>query len=275
MLELPEAFTIAGQINNTVAGQEIAGIIVGRSSHKLAWYYGEPDNYSGLLVGKHLGQAAGLGGLVRIAAGRAALLFGDGVGLRYHAPCEKRPTKHQMLIEFKDGSALSASVQMYGGLGCFGEDEFDNPYYKAAKEKRSPLTAIFDEDYFQQLMSVPDVSKLSLKAFLATGQRIPGLGNGVLQDILWDARIHPKRKMSSLSQAEQKRLYVSVKTILAEMARLGGRDTEKDLFGNAGRYRTVLSRNNVAMICPACGGRIHKENYLGGSIYYCSCCQNI
>jgi formamidopyrimidine-DNA glycosylase len=124
MLELPEAFTIAGQINNTGAGKEIAGIIVGRSPHKLAWYYGEPDNYSGLLVGKHLGQAAGLGGLVRIAAGRVALLFGDGVRLRYHAHCEKRPTKHQMLIEFKDGSALSASVQMYGGLGCFGEDEF-------------------------------------------------------------------------------------------------------------------------------------------------------
>jgi formamidopyrimidine-DNA glycosylase len=275
MLELPEAFTIAGQINDTVTGKVIAGIIVGRSPHKLAWYYGEPENFSGLLVGKILGQAAGLGGLVRIAAGPAALLFGDGVGLRYHAPAEKRPSKHQMLIEFEDASALSASVQMYGGLGCFVEDEFDNPYYKAAKEKLSPLSAIFDEDYFRQLMSAPDLPKLSVKAFLATGQRIPGLGNGVLQDILWDARIHPKRKMSSLSQAEQKRLYVSVKTILAEMARLGGRDTEKDLFGKYGGYRTILSRNNTGMTCPACGGSIQKENYLGGSIYYCGCCQNI
>jgi formamidopyrimidine-DNA glycosylase len=275
MLELPEAFTIAGQLNETVTGKVIAGIVVGQSPHKLAWYYGEPENYSGLLVGKTLGQAVGLGGLVRITAGPARLLFGDGVGLRYHAPAEKRPSKHQMLIEFEDSSALSASVQMYGGLGCFVESEFDNPYYKAAKEKPSPLSDVFNEGHFQQLTSSPDLPKLSVKAFLATEQRVPGVGNGVLQDILWDAQIHPKRKMNSLSAAEQKRLYLSVKTILTEMARLGGRDTERDLLGNLGGYRTVMSRNNAGLQCPACGGFIQKENYLGGSIYFCGNCQKI
>jgi hypothetical protein len=34
-----------------------------------------------------------------------------------------------------------------------------------------------------------EVKKLSLKALLATEQRIPGLGNGVLQDILFKARM--------------------------------------------------------------------------------------
>ena len=42
--------------------------------------------------------------------------------------------------------------------------------------------------------------KLTAKAFLATEQRIPGLGNGVLQDILWDAGIDPRFDMRSLSR---------------------------------------------------------------------------
>ena len=75
------------------------------------------------------------------------------------------------------------------------------------------------------------MQKLSAKAFLATEQRIPGLGNGVLQDILWYANIHPKRKISTLSAEQKHKLFRSVKTILAEMTELGGRDTERDLFG--------------------------------------------
>ncbi len=83
--------------------------------------------------------------------------------------------------------------------------------------------------------------KLSLKAFLATEQRIPGLGNGVLQDILYNARLHPKKKLGALSDGEFAALFSSVKNTLAEMTRNGGRDTEKDLFGSTGGYVTKLS----------------------------------
>jgi formamidopyrimidine-DNA glycosylase len=89
------------------------------------------------------------------------------------------------------------------------------------------------------------VQKLSAKAFLATEQRIPGLGNGVLQDILWYANIHPKRKISTLSAEQKHKLFRSVKTILAEMTELGGRDTERDLFGCNGGYITRLSKKTV------------------------------
>jgi len=88
--------------------------------------------------------------------------------------------------------------------------------------------------------------KLSAKAFLATDQRIPGLGNGVLQDILWTARIHPRRKMANLLPGAVGGMFGAVKSVLQEMVRQGGRDTEIDLFGCPGGYRTVLSKNTVA-----------------------------
>ena len=55
----------------------------------------------------------------------------------------------------------------------------------------------------------------------------------------------------------------------------GGRDTEKDLFGNAGGYTTKLSKNTAGKLCRNCGSIIKKESYMGGSIYYCNKCQKL
>jgi formamidopyrimidine-DNA glycosylase len=62
---------------------------------------------------------------------------------------------------------------------------------------------------------------------------------------------------------------------LADMAVRGGRDTEKDLFGKPGGYKTKASKLTVGNTCPVCGGSIRKESYMGGSIYYCDQCQRI
>lgn len=115
--------------------------------------------------------------------------------------------------------------------------------------------------------------KLSSKAFLATQQRIPGLGNGVLQDILWDAGIDPRFNMQNATEEDFKVLYSSVKKILGEMVERGGRDTEKDLFGQKGGYVTQLSKNSLHDPCIKCGYEIHKANYMGGTVYFCEHCQ--
>jgi formamidopyrimidine-DNA glycosylase len=112
-----------------------------------------------------------------------------------------------------------------------------------------------------------------MKALLATEQRIPGLGNGVLQDILFNAGVHPKRKKSTLSDFQKAELFHCLKVTLKSMTDRGGRDTEKDLFGNLGGYKSVLSKNTYSVPCPNCGDTIIKEAYLGGTIYYCPACQ--
>ena len=112
-----------------------------------------------------------------------------------------------------------------------------------------------------------------MKAFLATEQRFPGIGNGTAQDILFRAGLHPKRKLATLAKDDQDRLLASIVSTLREMTDLGGRDTEKDLFGKLGGYRTSMSKNTLAAGCPLCGGKITKEAYLGGSVYYCPHCQ--
>ncbi|HEY4712469.1 MAG TPA: endonuclease VIII [Dehalococcoidia bacterium] len=275
MIELPEALNIAGQINNALYGKRIASVIVAQTPHKLAWYYGEPQKYSDLLVGRTIGKANACGGMVEIKAENANILLGEGAGIRFHGKNEPRPAKHQLLIEFDDHSAISVSIQMYGGIGSFLEGELDNLYYRVAKEKPSPFSPAFDKAYFGHIISSQEVQKLSLKALLATDQRIPGLGNGVLQDILFNAKMHPKKKVITLSEKDKEVLFGSVKSTLSAMAAQGGRDTESDLFGHPGGYKTILCKNTVDKPCPVCGTGIKKEAYMGGSVYYCEKCQRL
>ena len=77
----------------------------------------------------------------------------------------------------------------------------------------------------------------------------------------------------TLSEEDIDRLFNTVKSTLEEMTCRGGRDTEKDLYGALGNYRTILSKNTYHDPCPICGERIQKEAYLGGRIYYCPHCQ--
>lgn len=276
MIEIPEALVLAKQVNETVAEKEIVRVIAEHSPHKFAWYHKDPQQYEDILIGRKIQHATAVGGLLELQVGDAKLVFSDGVNLRYYPAESKMPAKHQLFIEFEDGSALVASVQMYGGLSCYpqGEEETSS-YYMVAKEKPSPLSKEFDEAYFEGISSAKEVQKLSVKAFLATEQRIPGLGNGVLQDILWRAKLHPKRKMNTLSEEEKAFLYHTIKEVLLEMTEAGGRDTDKNLFGIAGGYETAMSRNHVGEHCHVCGQPIIKDAYLGGSVYYCENCQKL
>jgi len=273
MLELPEAIVISQQLDQTVKGKRIKEVVTEASPHKFAWYFDDPSAYDALLRGRRIEGAVSYGGRIEMPAEDAFLQFGDGVNLRYYETDEKRPAKHQLLVVFDDDSALTATVAMYGMLFAYPPHAMDDEfYYKAAKEAVPPLSDGFDYPYFQTLFDEKSL-KMSAKAFLATEQRIPGLGNGVLQDILLNANIHPKKKMNTLSEDQRQELFDSLKSTLAEMTTAGGRDTERNLFGEPGGYQTKLGKNNKLLICPNCGGAVKKESYMGGSIYFCEQCQ--
>jgi formamidopyrimidine-DNA glycosylase len=273
MLEIPEAQTLAKQLTQTYQGKTILTAAANTAPHGFAFYYGDPAAYPSRLEGRKIGMATALGGQVELTAEDSCLLFNDGTNVRYLKPGQPRPVKHQLLLELDDGSALICSVQMYGGIQAYPNGGMEEPfYYQVAKEKPSPLTDRFDVAYFASLTCGIKPS-LSVKGFLATEQRIPGLGNGVLQDILFRAQIHPKRKLFSLTDTEWGALYASVKSTLTQMTQLGGRDTEKDLLGKSGGYPTLLSSKTWKIPCPVCGDAIIRQTYLGGNVYFCPTCQ--
>lgn len=276
MIEAPEARYLCRQLNETVRGKRITDVFAQFSPHKFAWFTGSTEEYAGWLSGKTIDNAKPQGGMVEITIGDKVLVLTDGVNLRYLSPGTKLPTKHQLLIAFEDESCLVASVRMYGGLMCYDKGAADSQlsdYYRIARNKPQVMSDEFTKEYFLSLINADSAQKKSAKAFLATEQSIPGLGNGVLQDILYHTHIHPKKKIAELTDKEREKLFYQIKETMNDIYLQGGRSTETDLLGENGKYVACLSKDTAGMACPRCGEIIVKENYLGGSIYYCRGCQ--
>lgn len=272
MLEIPESKTISAQAKKTLSGKLITEVFTATSPHKFAFYNGDPAEYPNLLMGRQVISSKGHGMFVDIQFDEdVCFSICDGTIMRYCTPDVKPPDKYQLLIVFNDNSYIVCTIAMYGGLWAF-KGTLDNPYHQGSLKSTSPLHHDFNESLFDNIFR-GTVKDLSVKALLATEQRIPGIGNGVLQDILFNAGIHPKRKKSTISDSQKSKLFDSLKSTLKKMTDNGGRDTEKDLFGQPGGYKTLLSKNTVKDPCPECGDTIIKEAYLGGAVYFCPSCQ--
>jgi len=274
MLELPEANVFSKQLTQSVGGKIITRVTANHSPHKFAFFSGDPATYNDRLAGRKVERIEPVGGQIEWHLEDMRLVLSDRANIRYYPAGDPVPVKHQLSIEFADSSRIICTVQMYAMMWTLPTGQNDNPYYLAAKDKPNPLTDAFDADHFDRIVADAKLN-LSVKALLATEQRIPGLGNGVLQDILFNARVNPRSKVGSLGTTERTALFDSVKRTLAEMTNRGGRDTEKDIFGREGGYQTILSSKTFGKPCPGCGGVIVKQAYQGGSVYYCPNCQPV
>ncbi|MDE6052964.1 MAG: endonuclease VIII, partial [Lachnospiraceae bacterium] len=185
MLELPESYTIAKQIREHLTGKIISYIEVLQTPHKFAFFSGDRDKYEEYLEGQTITGAVFQGGMVQIDTEDCMIVLNDGAYPKYCEDKKKFPKKHQFALCFDDETGIFVSIQMYGGIMVFPKGKCAEGYYISSSTKPNPLTDDFTFDYFKSLYTAG--KRLSAKAFLATQQRIPGLGNGVLQDILWDA----------------------------------------------------------------------------------------
>lgn len=272
MLELPESIVIAKQLEHEIKNTTITNVTAAATPHKFAFYQDNPADYPAMLTGETVTGIKPMGGYIEIQLKKHNIILGEDLILHYLSQDDKSPVRHQLLLEFDNGYKFAATVKMFGALYVALSGHYTVTHHQIAHDKPNPLTAAFNDAYFESLAQNLRPA-MSLKAFLATEQRIPGLGNGVLQDILFNAGLNPKTKLKQLSADQMHKLYDSIKTTLAVMAKLGGRNTEKDLYGNWGGYETILSANTLENPCPKCGSPITKQAYMGGNVYFCPVCQ--
>lgn len=272
MIEIPEARVIAKDLRKMILGKRIVDLRFGNKPHKFAFFHGDKETYKEAVYNKAVTEIVDRSFYVEIVIEDYTLTMRDGTIIRYHDDFTSVPDNYQFLIEFEDDCYLSVTIAMYGFIGLFKTGTMDNEYYLKDINGISPLDDKFTLTYFKSLLDERTM-KLSTKAFIATEQRFPGIGNGITQDILLNAQLHPKTKMKFLTEKEIEILYQKIISTINEMMEQNGRNTEKDIYGNKGNYLTKLSKNTYGKGCPKCSGEIIKENYLGGAIYYCSSCQ--
>ncbi len=276
MIELPEAVTIARQIDERLKGRRIDSALRGNSPHKFAFYSGEPEDYERILAGKEVAGARARTGMILVAVepDYTVVLGCGGEKIIYHQSEATLPKKHQLLLHFADGSYLTVSVSGWGAALLLKTAELKKHPLLAGPERPTPLDPGFTYETFRAGFDelAPDDPR-AVKFFVISKPGVPGVGNGYLQDILFRARIHPRRRAAKLEEAERQALYESTCAVIREATAKNGRDTERDLFDRPGDYRRTLDSRTTGQPCPRCGTTIEKISFLGGASYFCPSCQ--
>jgi formamidopyrimidine-DNA glycosylase len=104
-------------------------------------------------------------------------------------------------------------------------------------------------------------SQAPLKARLLDQARIAGLGNLLVDETLWRARLDPARPAGSLDDAELRRLRARIHATVSDLFERGGSHTG-DL--QAQRHRDGS--------CPRCGAPLLRRTVGGRTTYSCPVC---
>lgn len=276
MIELPEAIIIAQQISEELKGKKIVFGVRGSSPHKFAFTGKHSDKeFAQIVKDRTIGIAHANGSfiLTDLEPDFVLSLGCGGERILYHTSDATLPRKHQLLFNFQDDTYLTVTISGWGEVRLLEQSDVPNhPHIR--KNAISPLSDTFALTYFNSLFdALPENKRVSAKYFIISEPGIWGVGNGCLQDILYRAKIHPKRQMTSLSDGERETLYEAIKQTLTEIVDLGGRECEHDLYNKRGRYQQILHSKVVGHPCRECGTPIKKIQYLGGAAYFCPSCQ--
>jgi len=104
-----------------------------------------------------------------------------------------------------------------------------------------------------------------LKAALMDQTLLAGIGNLLADEILWQARLHPKRTTSSLSERERSALVSSLRRVVRESID----------YDSVARKRSWLShvRGRAGAVCPRCGTPLARTVVAGRTTNFCPECQ--
>jgi formamidopyrimidine-DNA glycosylase len=116
----------------------------------------------------------------------------------------------------------------------------------------------------------------TIKAAILDQSVIAGVGNIYADESLWEAKIHPARKVSTITLLEFKRLYEAVRHTMKLAIEKGG-STDRNYVDAEGKKGSYLSFAKVfrreGETCDRCGTEIIKFRVAGRGTHICPKCQ--
>jgi formamidopyrimidine-DNA glycosylase len=207
--------------------------------------------------GKHL--------LVRLARdGWLAMHFGMTGHLRYFEDAGEDPKYDRVRFDLEGGHLAYVNRRMLGRVGlvqdadAFIRDEGLGP---------DALDPAFDLAALERAI---DGRRRDAKSLLMDQSVIAGIGNIYADEILFQARLHPKLPLLELDDRQRKGLFRALKEVL-QSAIDSGAGAEQLLERLPSGY--LLPAREKGGRCPRCGGEILTFKHQGRTTYYCPKCQ--
>jgi formamidopyrimidine-DNA glycosylase len=136
-----------------------------------------------------------------------------------------------------------------------------------------PLGEGFGVKYLRETLSP---RRAQIKPLLLDQKVIAGIGNIYADEILYDARLHPRRKANTLSDGEWEALHGAIlENLLSGIKRRGTTfGLYRDVLGRKGHHQDHLRVFlRAGKPCLVCGGKVVKEKVGGRATFLCPACQ--
>ena len=270
MPELPEITVIARQMNKEITGKHVSDIEA-RQPKNLNM---PVPKFVKTAKGKTVKTVRSKGKWIFIKLDPAYYMLinrGMNADILHFTSNQKLPPKYQFKLTFSDKSGFTIQFQWFGYIHLVPEKDLTK-HKLTARLGTSPTDEKFTLEHFQKLLAN---RKARIKNFLLSQKNIAGIGNVYIQDILFKAKLHPNRKISTLSEKETTNLYNAIQTILNRSIQLGGLAYEKDFYGQKGKFTAneFLVGYKTGKPCPTCNTPIEKIKTGSTSSYICPKCQ--
>jgi formamidopyrimidine-DNA glycosylase len=171
---------------------------------------------------------------------------------------EPRHRHDRLILRVDDGELRYRNMRMLGGVWLLRAGE----ELEAVAGPLGPDAAALDRDGFDSILAA---GRGSLKALLMNQRRIAGIGNELSDEVLWRARLHPRRPVHSLRRPERSRLYAALADVIAISNRHGRIPT------SAGWLKSQRGAHDPR--CPRCHGAVRRSKVAGRTAYWCPRCQ--
>ena len=276
-VELPEAKILAEQMNQKLRGKQVKSMLL-QDCERLqrVGMINKDLTVVNLLVDGKIENVTSRGNVILVKLDNGAnLILGPEYGgeIFYHKTAQN-VTNFHLRVDFSDGTVLTVRLTSMGVIQALMDDELERSYvYKRDFDlkKLSPIGKDFTFERFSRIIA--EQNKMLKTVLVGKDAILVGVSNSTFQDILYRARIHPKRKASDLNTEEKRCLYDAVRFVLEERIRLDGKDQFRDMYGKQGAYTAEMGPNMKEQTCPECGAAIEKLSLGGGHVYFCPNCQ--
>jgi formamidopyrimidine-DNA glycosylase len=114
-----------------------------------------------------------------------------------------------------------------------------------------------------------------IKTVLMDQTVIAGIGNIYSDEILWEAGVHPERKVKDLKDKEILKMWKGAKKILQKSIKMGGDSMSdyRNIYGEKGKFQNahkVYRRTKQKCLMPGCKGTIERKIIGGRSSHFCN-----
>ena len=264
MPELPEITILARQMKDELVGKTIADVTVLQPK-----ILNVPEaSFREALTGARLVDVSHHGKWIIVKTTQGWLLLSLGMGGEILLFADDQfPEKRQLVLTFSDGTHI---VVHFWWFGYAHYAEHLDGHAMTAKLGPNALDLTLDE--FRALLRG---RRGGIKSFLLDQSRIAGIGNVYVQDPLFLSKVHPLRKISTLTDDEIEALWRALRQTLQGSVELGGSSWEMDLYGEKGRWgeEHLVIAYQEGKPCPACGTAVEKIKTGSTSTFICPQCQ--